>query len=557
LKKLFFYVITLVILINLIVIPVLAEEGEIITEIAIEGNEIISNDEILSVISTKVNDILNRDKIKEDMKKIYDMGYFQDVRVSFQNYQNGLKAIFEIMENPTIKEIIITGNEKIDKSILINLIGLELGEILNVNILNDGLQSIKEYYQNEGYILVKFTDFNITDGKLYLEINEGYLNEIILKGNEKTKDFIILRELDLKKGQVLNIKDVQKGFQNLYKMSYFKDIQPNLEPVEDNEENKNRVNLVVELSEDKTGNFNFGGGYSTKDGWYGYTTIKERNLLGNGQTLSFDWQFGEITNYSLNFYEPWLMGNKTSFGISLYDKTSQNNTDYINGDYIEKRQGGSISLGHYIANEWDGLVKLKIENSQTDWLDEEEEDEEGNTRSITLKAKKDTTNHPFSPSNGGIDTISIEYAGQVLGGDYNFTKYNLDMRRFYPGFKGNQAWALRLVTGIGNGDIPLLEEYRLGGSETLRGYERSTFSGDNMLLLNIEYRFPLAENFTGVIFADGGNAWDDLEDVDLEALHYSLGGGVRMNTPIGQIRLDYGFSEDGIGMPHFSIGNTF
>ncbi|MCG8516178.1 MAG: BamA/TamA family outer membrane protein, partial [Halanaerobiales bacterium] len=102
-----------------------------------------------------------------------------------------------------------------------------------------------------------------------------------------------------------------------------------------------------------------------------------------------------------------------------------------------------------------------------------------------------------------------------------------------------------------------LEKYRLGGSETLRGYDYGSFSGNNLLLLKVEYRFPIVDNFTGVVFADGGNTWDELAEIELGELHYSLGLGIRMNTPIGMIRLDYGFDEEGSGQTHFSIGHSF
>lgn len=133
----------------------------------------------------------------------------------------------------------------------------------------------------------------------------------------------------------------------------------------------------------------------------------------------------------------------------------------------------------------------------------------------------------------------------------------MDMRRFYPGFKSNHAWALRLKAGKGEGELPQLEKYTLGGSQSLRGYEYGAFYGDSLLLLNLEYRLPIADNFTAVVFADAGNVWEKEESIDLGDLRYSIGAGLRMNTPIGQLRLDYGFNEDGGGQPHFSIGHTF
>ena len=205
---------------------------------------------------------------------------------------------------------------------------------------------------------------------------------------------------------------------------------------------------------------------------------------------------------------------------------------------------------------WDGNIKYKIEKTETNWLDSELEDDESMTSSITFKVDRDTSNHPFNPTGGAIDIFSFESAGGILGGDNGFQKLSADLRRYYPGFKDEHAWALRMKTGFGFGEIPLSEQYYLGGSNTLRGYENN-ISGNDMLLLNAEYRFPVVDKITGVIFVDSGNAWDTRQKMTLEDLNSSAGLGARMNTSLGQLRLDYGWNETGDGKFHFSIGNTF
>lgn len=535
-----------------------AEIKDEVTSISVTGNKTIMDKEILSVVKTKVGETLNKEKLKKDMQLISKLGYFQHVEVSFKNYQGGIKIIFKVVENPVIKEIKFKGNEVYKKSELVSLLGVKAGEILNVNQLDKGLKNIRNNYQDNGYILARITNVNIDkNGVLNISINVGYLNKIILKGNEKTKNFVIKRELtDLEKGQVLNINEIKQSYQKIYRLNYFKEVKPELKRIDDS---SNKVNLVINMTEKNTGNLNFGGGYSTSDGWLGFINAKEKNLLGKGQTLGVGWEFGGTDNYSLNFYEPWLFGNPTSFGFSVYDETSdyENSEDY---EYTEKSRGGSISFGHGLTETWDGTVKYKMENNDIEWEDDvpdDYEDESGSLRTITLSVDRDTTNHPFNPTQGGIDVISVEYAGPTLGGDYEFTKYNFDFRRFYPGFKSEQAWALRLKAGFGEKGLPTTEEYKLGGSQSLRGYDPYTFEGDDMLLLNLEYRFPIADRFTGVVFGDAGNTWETRSDIDLDELHHSLGLGVRINTPLGQIRLDYGWNEDGDGMPHFSIGQTF
>lgn len=535
----------------LISASVLAAEGfQIITALELEGNQRVSSEDILAVIETEIGSPLDEEILKADLQRIYDLGYFQDVSVSFEVYLGGLKAIFEVVEYPVIKDIIIEGVQSYSEEEILSLLGIEKGELLNHNKILEGRREIERVYQEAGYILAMFTDLNLSeDGILKIKINEGYINDIIIKGNEKTKDFVILRELEFAPGDVLNMNVLQNSFQNLVKLNLFSEFNPQLERVSIWD---NTANVIIEVVEAKTGLLGAGVTYSTKDGWLGFVDIQERNLLGYGQTLGFQWQFGGITNYSLNFYEPWLLGTRTSFGIGIYDRTSKG----INVDKVHRR-GGNILLGHNLINEWDGMIKYSVENyKEYDDADGSVPDYESVLRSITLQVDRDTTNHPFNPTGGAIDIFSIEYAGDFLGGTENFVKYNLDMRRFYPGFKDNHAWGVRLKAGVGEGNLEK-RQYHLGGSESLRGYKSMEFSGDSLLLMNLEYRLPIADNFTAVVFADAGNVWEKGESISLGDLKYSIGAGLRMNTPIGQLRLDYGFNEDGKGQPHFSIGHTF
>ncbi len=534
-----------------------AQSMNIIKKITVEGNDYVSDFEILNVVKTETGDEIDQEVLKDDLQAVYDLGYFQDINISFENYQDGVNVIFSLVENPVLKEIDISGYEKMYKrEQLIELLGVNPGTVLNVKEMNQGLKRLQEKMQDDGYILARFKDVNVSDeGVLMVKINPGYLNEIIIKGNEKTDRDIVLRQMPIGAGNVVNINKIQKGYQNLYKLGFFEKINPELERV-DNE--KNTVNLVINLTEGKTGRFHFGGGYSSKDGWIGFVDLSEKNLMGNGQTLGFKYEFGESTTYSVNFYDPWIFGSDTSFGINVYDDESSGSN--LDDEFTESRSGGSISLGRPLANEWKTSLRYRLEDSETTWAEgvTGKTDEASSIRSLTWSFNRDTSDDPFNPNHGGINIYSIEYAGDFLGGDENFSKLNAEIRRYYPGFKADHAWALRIKGGLGyREDIPFAEEYRLGGSENLRGYERNSFHGDNMLLLGAEYRIPINENFTGVLFSDAGNTWNDKSDITLDELNYSLGLGVRMNTPLGQLRLDYGWNDEGDGMPHFSIGQTF
>jgi outer membrane protein insertion porin family len=462
-------------------------EDQVIEAIEISGNEQVMGNEIMSAMEIEVGDQFNSDQIKKDMQSIYDLGYFQDVTVNFQNYEGGLKVIFNVVENPTIKKINIEGHEVYKKEQIIEWMGVSEGKLLNVKELNDGLENVITNYQDNGYIVVNYADVNITEeGILNIELDLGHVNDIKLSGNEKTKAYVIFREIEIEEGQVLNINDVRSASRSIYRLNYFNDINPELNRIgEDN----NEVDIVFNLDEKKTGNFNFGGGYSSKEGWFGFVKVNESNLGGNGQTLGFNYQFGRNNYYTLNFQEPYLMGTETSFGIDLYDRKENKEDQDGNLIYTTDTTGGNATFGHEIYNDWRGTARYKLENVENDYVDDTKEDTEDSLRSMTLTVSKDTTNYPTNPTAGKNDSFSIEHAGNFFGGDANFTKYEFDVRRYYPGFKGEQAWALRLKGGTSTGVLPEYERYSLGGSDSLRGIRQTVSRESKAYLhrLNIEY----------------------------------------------------------------------
>lgn len=543
-----------------------------VTKITVEGNEYVSDFEILNSVATEVGDQTDQESLREDMQSVFELGYFSDVNIVFENYQGGLNVIFEVVENPVLKEIEITGNEAIySRNKILEILDLNLDTVLNVKKMNQNLKKLQEKMQDDGYILARFKDVNVSDeGLLKVDISPGYLNSVEISGNTKTDADVILREMPITAGEVVNIKKIQKGFQNLSRLGYFVNLNPTLERVD---AEQNTANLVINLEEGKTGNLKFGGGYSSSDGWIGFVDVSEKNLLGNGQNIGVKWQFGDTTTYSLNFYEPYLWDSDFSFGFSIYDRETDRTTSE-DLDYTKKSRGGSISLGHPLPNDWRTSLRYRIEDTEEVWAETNTNYNdviEGNTfsdnelRSMTLSFNRDTSNNRFHPTSGSINNFSIEHAGDFFGGNMDFTKFNWDTRKYFPGFK-NHAWALRMKIGLSeprtdSGGLEN-EEYDLGGSDSLRGYERSDFDfenryNNNLLLFNIEYRIPFNDSFTGVLFTDAGNVWEERSSIALDDLNYGYGLGMRMNTPVGQLRLDYGWDEDSDGQLHFSIGNTF
>lgn len=538
-----------------------------ITKITVEGNDYVSDFEILNAVQTEVGDQTDQEALRSDMQSIIDLGYFSDVNIVFENFEGGLNVIFEVVENPVLKRIELSGYEGLYTAAAVkNALDLQTETVLNVKKMNQNLKSFQEKMQDDGYILARYKNVNISDeGVLTVEISPGRLESVEIRGNTKTDNDVILREMPIEAGDVVNIKKIQKGYQNLHRLGYFENINPEFERVDSE---NNLAKLVINLDEGNTGRLNFGGGYSSTDGLIGFIDVSEKNLFGNGQNIGVKWQFGDTTTYSLNFYEPYLMDSIYSFGFSVYDRESERTTSN-DLDYIKKSKGGSITLGRPLARDWRTSLKYRTEDTNEYWnetdniagITEGETIYDTELSSLTLSFSRDTSNSRFHPTSGSINNFSVEYAGDFLGGNMDFTKYQLDSRRYFPGFK-NHALAVRMELGLSDPRTPLAgEEYDLGGSNSLRGYEQSDFDdktpNNDLLLFNVEYRIPFNDSFTGVLFTDAGNVWEDRDSISLNDLYYGYGLGMRMNTPVGQLRLDYGWNEDQDGRLHFSIGNTF
>jgi len=523
-----------------------------ITDIEFRGNENVSDGELKSIISIEIGEILEERKLQNDFQELYGLGYFQEIDVNFQEYQQGVRVIWELFENPLLKEFKITGEPVLSKDEIKNILKIEYDEIINMKNLENGLQELEREYHERGYIpatqfgrnyhFINYEEIELTpEGEFYLPLSIAYLNDVTLEGNEKTRDFVIKRELDFDREAPLSMEEIQQNLQTLYHLNYFEEINPkSIERIE----GTNKVNLIIDFKERQTGTLNFGAGYSSKDSWIGMVNIREENFMGYGQTIGFEWEFGGTNNLSIKFKDPRLMGTPMSFGFDFY-KEKQEGKEII---------GGNMSVGYPIAQNWRGSVKYRMENFI------EDNALLARTRSVTLQARQDTRNHPFNPTAGGLNEFLVEYAPSFLGGN-EFSKYSTDLRRFFPGFKEKHAWALRLKGGYGqfeegsDNNILAHEKFAIGGPQTLRGYDRKT--GEKVLLMNLEYRFPIYNSLTGVVFADSGNVWDNESKIKLEDINSSAGVGLRLNTPIGQIRLDYAFNKDNKPTPHFSIGQTF
>ena len=564
--------------------------GKTITKQIIEGNTAVPTEQIVAALKTKPGMEFTEAGLSEDLSAIYDMGWFYDLHPEFKLVPEGVQVIYHVLENPVYQQTVVEGNTVLDKKKVAGLFDLDAGKIANLKDINRCVQKLEEEYRSNGYILARVSDVHMEqNGTLKVTVNEGIVEGFKVKGNVKTKDYVVTREMKLKKGEPFNAKAARRSMQRVYNLGYFEDVNIKLNPGRE----PNGVEVEISVIEMNTGTFGIGAGYSNADGFVGMISIGDKNFRGIGDKINIRWEFGgeDNKNYDFSYTRPWLDSKETSATLNLYDITNEYADYNINGDeiarYDKKRRGQELTFSRKTNNEFisnyvtiknrDDIYKGEADGYEGDadqyyepqfnkndkyksWMPENYLDRRkenfGTTRSITIGRVYDSRDNVYDPHEGKRIGYSVEWAGG-LGGDFDFTKWTADWRYYYRA-GGENVWALNLGAGYASGSMPLSQRFTMGGSDTLRGYEDDQFRGNSMLKATLEYRFPIVKKVQGVLFTDNGYAWDKRHEdaFDMGLIKSSYGVGLRINSPLGPVKLDYGYGEDG-GKFHFSFGGQF
>ena len=545
-----------------------AQVGKTIVEINFSGASAATEPTARAALAMHVGDAVSEAGLVKDRDAVYATGYFYDLYPTFEQVPEGVVLTYNVLENPVLKEVKIEGNTVETTESLMDLVTVKNGELLNSRTLQENVQAIQEKYRADGYILAKITDLNIAqDGTLTIKISEGVLEDYKVKGNKKTKDYVILREMRQKTGEPFNANLARRSMQRVYNLGFFEDVNvkmnPGVEP--------NAVVMEIDVKEKRTGSFGIGAGYSSSDGMVGMVSVSDTNFRGMGDTISISYEIsGDDTDargYTFMYRRPWLDKKETAGTLRVYNRTYEYDDYDEDGNHKEsfmrKYSGGEFTLSRPMSEYSTNFVTLR--NRKDKYVKHTEMGNAGNrsgntawlgsnfgtTRSITLEHVTDTRDNVYEPTMGARASISTEFAG--LGGDFNYQKVILGDTHYLKAGRA-QVFVLRGQYGISHGTISEFSQFRLGGQDTIRGYREDQFRGTRMALASLEYRFPIVSKVTGALFTDYGGAWSD--GFMPEKLHGSIGVGLGLNTPIGPLRLDYGRGSQG-GRVHFRVGGTF
>ena len=379
------------------------------------------------------------------------------------------------------------------------------------------------------------------------------VERINITGNTKTRDKVIRREMKLVEGDLFNATKMARSKARINNLGFFEAVD--IKTLAGSEDSL--MNINVEVKERPTGTFSVGAGYSSVDGFVMQGSVTQENFLGRGWRMNLAASLGgDSTTYQLGLTDPYFLDTRWTLGFDVYQ------TDREWDDFSEKSQGIALKAGHPIGEYSRFLSIYRYEEKDIYDVDplasNDIKDEEGKSTlsSITNTYNYNTTDNRLDPSKGLAFEASWELAG--LGGTQKFSKYILDARHFWPwrwGTVFSVHGQIGYVHSLNDEDVPIEERFFLGGIYTIRGFdsrevgprdENGDYTGaEKQSYFNFEYIFPLVKeaNLKGVIFFDVGNAWGDNEDF-FSSWRYSTGAGVRWNSPLGPLRLEWGYNLD-------------
>lgn len=557
-----------------------------VTSVEITGAK--NTSDYISKIPAKVGEYFVPQDVLNGAKALFETGYFESVDPKVERKADNTVSInYVVVENPIISKVSVSGQTLYTEEQLKEALGIKEGEILNGNLLDPQNNGIIKKYNADGYSLARVENIKIEkDGALLVSLTEGIVTGISYsKVNSKkeeerrnpnqtklrTQNYVFERVQKLHEGQVYNKENVEGTIRELYRTGLFTSIEPIFKGGE-KDPNSRVVEFLVE--ERPTASINGSISYGTSVGIVGGIKFSDTNFMGKGQEATFNVEMSNKGSKTaeIGLFDPWIKGtDRLQGGWSVYWKESKDE-DAVGSELMKVRKIGTrLTLGKGLSDKIYVRTALRFENVREQEADQDVR-EKYNLVAVTPSIIYDTRNNSFNPQSGIYSTASYEY-GELISDPRSYSQVELDLRAYHRTFfKDSNVMAYRAVWGYTGGGTPESLRFSVGGAESIRGYDSGEFDGYNKFHLSIENRTQVNKFMQIVGFFDIGNAWQTADETpDRESanqfkdLKKGVGVGVRLNTPVGPLRFDYGWPLDAVtagekkesGKFYFSFGQTF
>ena len=566
-----------------------------VSSVDISGIKTLNKEDFLKDIPVKVGEYFTPQDAINGAAKIFQSGYFSSVDPKVdRKTDNTISILYVVEENPAVQNVTIKGNTLFTQDELVKALGLKQGEVLNGNLLDPDRNGIIRHYSQAGYSLARIETIAVSpSGDINIELTEGIVDSVSFKkvsskkdnerttessANLRTKPYVFERSQAVKPGEVFEAKNIEATIRELYRTGVFTSIEPVLSGKE-NDPNARVVEFLVE--ERPTTTINGSISYGTSVGLVGGIKLSDSNFLGRGQEAAFNIEAsnkGDKT-LELSLFDPWIKGTeRIQGGGSIYWKESVDDDAASNEVEKVRKIGTRWTIGKGLNDKIFVRGSLRFDHYK-EILGSKEINDKYNLVAVSPTLVYDSRDNAFAPTKGIYSTLSYEF-GDLIRDSRKYSQFEADLRGYHRTFfKDKNVMAYRVVWGSTGSGTPEALRFSIGGAETLRGYDYGKYDGFNKFHATIENRTQVNKYIQLVAFFDIGNAWQNVTTVNgkkvyspnrkdangFKDLKKGVGIGVRLNTPIGPLRFDYGWPLDPEekggkktgGKFYFSFGQTF
>lgn len=534
----------------------------------------------------------------EKLKYLYKTkGYLQvnigNPEITVSEDKKWIFITIKVKEGPkfSVNNIFYNGELLFTESEMKEKANLESGDTYSEEKLRQDIQMLTEMYQDKGYAFANvLRTLQIVPGENKVDIhysfekgNIAYFGKIIVKGNTKTRDKVVRRELMIHEGMMFSGSLLRRSKENVNRLGFFEPTSVIFNTVSPKGKD-NVLDVEISVKERQTGQISLGAGYSTATKGFFQASIAQNNFRGLGQNLNLNVSLAENQKtYNLGFTEPYFMDTKWTAGADIYK--TQNG---LLSSFASEKWGGDIRVGYPIADYTRAFVTLrheytKIEDVRNPTIDVDIEN--GVAATLKTSLRYDRRNNVFEPTDGYFGSFSLEYAG--LYGEQKWLKSSFEARYYKPIYN-DLTFRTRFITEqlmkTTKRALPRTEKFQMGGSRNMRGYsfedigphilgkdklteEERSFNKGGLLsvLTTFELEHPLIKEagLKWVLFYDAGNVYEDASGIEGKyPLRQDYGFGFRWFSPIGVLRFEFGYpinpqdTEEGQQF-HFDIGQLF
>lgn len=550
-----------------------------IVSIDVQGNQQVPRADIVNALGIHEGQEIKVADLQAGLQRVAALGLFSAVVPSLTPAQlGGVLLTLQVQENPVLRAVRIDGARHFPPAEVARPFEPLKGKILAVPDVKKAIAEVEARYAKDGLVLARLYPLELSkDGVLVLQVREGVLHSLRIEGNTRTEERVIRRELTLKKGELVTKEDLQENLNRLGRLGFFEDVSPQLDPAS----GSLGYDLTLKVKERNTGRLSTSAGWSATEGPLAQLSLSNDNFMGRGQSVGaslwvsrlFDPPNRNITT-ELSFVEPWLDNRRTSLGASVYIRRFYNPFARLDDGSIgfqDQRGGASLTmgrpiLGDPIATPWRAYLTLKGEQASVARADQAGNRVELPGASLTgsgrdlgfsgaVTLQYDTRNQAINPSSGWLLRATGEQ--YVPLADLKFSKLSLEASTYVAAAPfltfavGTRFGGMTDFFGAG---IPAYQRFYSYGDYLIRGWRDAEFGGNSFALASLEGRFPIYKLINGVVFADTGAFWGTGGNVlAWSSLRSGYGVGLRVDTPMGMIRADYGLHTWG-DPGQFSIG---